>query len=92
MSEPANNDPIIHPVSRFSTSTSIRMASNQGHSGDVVPMPKWSRIVGFARVALAVLVLAFTAAATSIWGIYPSFGIALFTVTRPAANLREKSY
>lgn len=80
MIEQAYDDPIIHPISRFSTSTSLRMVTTQGSNAEVVPMPKWSRIVGFARVAIAILVLAFTAAATSIWGIYPSFGIALTTV------------
>lgn len=53
-------------------------------------MPKWSRFVGFARVAIAILVLAFTAATTSIWGIFPALGVALFTVRLQTAGLHEK--
>lgn len=49
-------------------------------SGEVVPMPRWSSIVGCARAVVAILVLAFTAAATGIWGGYTAFGFALFTV------------
>ncbi|KIV88965.1 hypothetical protein PV10_08589 [Exophiala mesophila] len=45
----------------------------------VVPMPRWSNWVGCARVVIAVLVLAFTAAATAICGGYTGFGFALFT-------------
>ena len=47
----------------------------------VVPMPRWSNWVGCARVVIAVLVLAFTAAATAICGGYTGFGFALFTVS-----------
>ncbi|ETI22089.1 hypothetical protein G647_06160 [Cladophialophora carrionii CBS 160.54] len=47
----------------------------------VVPMPQWSNIIGCARAVVAILVLAFTAAATGIWGGAPGFGIALFTAS-----------
>ncbi|KAK7903358.1 hypothetical protein LTR67_001377 [Exophiala xenobiotica] len=47
----------------------------------VVPMPRWSTAVGCARVALAVVVLALTAAATSIWGGYDAFIVTLFTAS-----------
>lgn len=90
MIDQPNDDPNIRPISRFSTSTSIRMASTHGPNVEVVPMPKWSRFVGFARVALAILVLAFTAATTSIWGIFPALGVALFTVRLQTAGLHEK--
>lgn len=86
----ANEDPKPQPISRFSSSTSFSMATTHGHDAQVVPMPKWSRWVGFARVALAILVLAFTAAASSIWGVFPAFGIALFTVRLRAADLRKE--
>ncbi|EXJ58938.1 hypothetical protein A1O7_06369 [Cladophialophora yegresii CBS 114405] len=49
----------------------------------VVPMPQWSNIIGCARAIVAILVLAFTAAATGIWGGAPGFGIALFTAGLP---------
>lgn len=68
-------------ISRFSTSTSLRMSQAAAHNTDVVPMPRWSSAVGCARVALAVVVLALTAAATSIWGNYDAFGFTLFTVS-----------
>ena len=68
----------IQPLSRFSTSTSLRMALD-GHK-PVVPMPRWSSIIGCARAVVAILVLAFAAAATGIWGIAPGFGLALATV------------
>ena len=71
----------IRPVSRFSTSTSDRMAAAlEGHR-PVVPMPSWSNIIGCARAVVAILVLAFAAAATGIWGAAPGFGVALFTVS-----------
>ncbi|KAL6251099.1 hypothetical protein RBB50_001307 [Rhinocladiella similis] len=55
--------------------------SYPAHSTDIVPMPRWSTAVGCARVALAVVVLALTAAATSIWGNYDAFGVTLFTAS-----------
>jgi hypothetical protein len=67
------------PISRFSTSTSLRMSTTTDMQ--VVPMPRWSTAVGCARVALAVVVLALTAAATSIWGGYDAFIVTLFTVS-----------
>ncbi|KIW67533.1 hypothetical protein PV04_06777 [Phialophora macrospora] len=71
----------MRPVSRFSTSTSIRMAAAVENRRPVVPMPRWSSIVGCARAVAAILVLAFTAAATGIWGGAPGFAIALFTAS-----------
>jgi hypothetical protein len=71
----------LRPVSRFSTSTSIRMAAALEERRPVVPMPRWSTIIGCARAVIAILVLAFTAAATGIWGGAPGFAIALFTVS-----------
>ncbi|OAL21065.1 hypothetical protein AYO22_08349 [Fonsecaea multimorphosa] len=47
----------------------------------VVPMPRWSNAIGCARAVTAILVLAFTAASTGIWGGFPVFGIALFTAS-----------
>ncbi|KIW13014.1 hypothetical protein PV08_08201 [Exophiala spinifera] len=55
--------------------------SQAAHGTDIVPMPRWSTAVGCARVALAVVVLALTAAATSIWGSYDAFGVTLFTAS-----------
>ena len=81
MAEQGIEEPTIQPISRFSTSTSLRLTAAQEHNAMVVPMPKWSNIVGFARVVLAILVLAFTAAATAIWGGYAAFGLTLFTVS-----------
>jgi hypothetical protein len=48
----------------------------------VIPMPRWSSIVGIARLVLAVLVLALVAAAAGLWGdaSYAAFGLTLFTV------------
>jgi hypothetical protein len=50
----------------------------------VIPMPRWSSIVGIARLVLAVLVLAFVAAAAGLWGdaSYAAFGLTLFTVRK----------
>ncbi|EXJ71497.1 uncharacterized protein A1O5_05305 [Cladophialophora psammophila CBS 110553] len=47
----------------------------------VVPMPRWSNAIGCARAVIAILVLAFTAASTGIWGGYPAFGITLLTAS-----------
>ena len=80
MAEQATEESTIQPISRFSTSTTLRLTTMLEQNVKVVPMPKWSNIVGLARVALAVLVLAFTAAATAIWGGFAAFGVALFTV------------
>ena len=65
------------PISRFSTCTSTRMAETNKH---IVPMPAWMSITGVARFLIAILVLAFTAAATAIFGGYTAFGFTLFTV------------
>jgi hypothetical protein len=46
----------------------------------IVPMPRWSTIVGCARAMIAILVLGFSAAACGIWGGSPGFGMALFIV------------
>jgi hypothetical protein len=55
------------------------MADTNPH---VVAMPRWSRLVGIARLVLAVVVLALTAAAADLWesAEYAAFGLALFTV------------
>ncbi|OQV04274.1 hypothetical protein CLAIMM_09184 [Cladophialophora immunda] len=56
--------------------------SNASHvHPSVVPMPRWSNAIGCARAVIAILVLAFTAASTGIWGGFPAFGIALFTAS-----------
>ena len=65
------------PIFRFSTCTSTRMAETNKH---IVPMPAWMSITGVARFIIAILVLAFTAAATAIFGGYTAFGFTLFTV------------
>jgi len=57
------------------------MSSLIDYNMQVVPMPRWSSVVGCARVLLAVVVLALTAAATAIWGGYDEFIFALFTVS-----------
>ena len=75
----ADAEPQIKPLSRFSTSTSIRMADTNRH---IVPMPRWVSIIGIARLIIAILVLAFVAAAAGIWGgNYAAFGVSLFTVS-----------
>jgi hypothetical protein len=45
-------------------------------------MPHWSRLVGIARLVLAIIVLALTAAAAGLWesAEYAAFGLTLFTV------------
>lgn len=48
---------------------------------EVVPMPRWSSLVGCARVLLAIAVLGLTAASTAIWGGYDEFIFTLFTVS-----------
>ncbi|KAI1616318.1 hypothetical protein EDD36DRAFT_428910 [Exophiala viscosa] len=55
------------------------MSSSVDNNMQVVPMPRWSSIVGCARVLLAICVLGLTAAATAIWGGYDEFIFALFT-------------
>ncbi|OAP54426.1 hypothetical protein AYL99_11527 [Fonsecaea erecta] len=47
----------------------------------VVPMPRLSNVIGCARAVIAILVLAFTAASTGIWGGFPAFGVTLFTAS-----------
>lgn len=55
-------------------------AANNPH---VIAMPRWSSIVGIARLILAVLVLALVAAAAGLWesAEFAAFGMTLFTVS-----------
>ena len=70
--------PLSNHLSRLRAHcTTTKMAETNKH---IVPMPAWSSIVGIARLAIAILVLAFTAAATAIFGGYTAFGFTLFTV------------
>ncbi|KAK4949690.1 hypothetical protein LTR10_011531 [Elasticomyces elasticus] len=55
------------------------MSSSVDNNSQVVPMPRWSSVVGCARVLLAILVLGLTTAVTVIWGGYDEFIFALFT-------------
>ena len=55
----------------------------------VVPMPAWCKFTGIARFVIAVLVLAFAAAATGIWGDHTAFSFTLFTVSLTACTKIE---
>lgn len=52
----------------------------------VVAMPRWSSIVGVARLIIALLVLVFVATAAGLWhsAAYAAFGLTLFTVSASA--------
>lgn len=57
--------------------------SSPSSSTHVVAMPAWSRWVGLARLALAVIVLIMTATAAGLWefgAADAAFGLTLFTV------------
>lgn len=57
-------------------------AASSSSNPHVIAMPRWSSFVGIARLVLAILVLAFVAAAAGLWGSaeYAAFGLTLFTV------------
>ncbi|KPI44744.1 uncharacterized protein AB675_8671 [Cyphellophora attinorum] len=59
------------------------VTTNTSGTPHVIPMPRWSSIIGIARLVLAVLVLAFVAAAAGLWGdaSYAAFGLTLFTAS-----------
>jgi uncharacterized membrane protein YkgB len=49
----------------------------------IVAMPRWSSIVGVARLVIALLVLIFVSTAAGLWysASYAAFGLTLFTVS-----------
>ena len=55
------------------------MVTIEGNS-HIVPVPRWAALVGHGKALNALIILAFSAVATGIWGGFTAFEFALFTV------------